>query len=111
VAAMHERRRSPSAVIPFSPHLPRALVGTQTEKCGVPQTTLRRPLHEPHLRHQLRPHPLHLLHLVSGHAAAPAGRLRVRQVGEGALIDVAGLQRPEDLSTQMRNEPGRQQCV
>ena len=77
----------------------------------MPQSTLRSPLHEPYLRHELRPHPLRLPHLAGRHAAAPAGRLRVRQVGEGALIDVAGLQRPEDLSTQMRNEPGRQQCV
>ncbi len=77
----------------------------------MPQPTLGSPLHEPYLRHQLRLDPLHLAHLLRRHAAAPAGRLRVRQVDEGALIDVAGLQRPEDLSTQMRNEPGRQQCV
>ena len=57
----------------FSPHLSRALVRAQTEKRGMPQPTLGRPLDEPYLRHQLRLHPLHLPHLVSRHAAAPAG--------------------------------------
>src|SRR5688572_9948434 len=48
----------------------------------MPQPSFRSPFHEPYLRYQLRLHPLHLPHLVSGHAAAPAGRLRVRQVDE-----------------------------
>jgi hypothetical protein len=60
----------------------------------MPQPSFRRLLHESYLRHQLRPHPLHLPHLVSRHAAAPAGR----------LIGVAWLQRPEDLATQVRHE-------
>ena len=70
----------------------------------MPQSTLGRPLDEPYLRHQLRPHPLHLPHLLGRHAAAPAGRLRVRQIDEGTLIDMVGLQRLEDLATQMGNE-------
>ena len=88
----------------FSPHLPRALVGAQTQECGMPQATLGRPLDEPYLRHQLRLHPLHLPHLVRRHAAAPAGRLRVRQIDEGTLIDMVWLQRLEDLATQVSNE-------
>ena len=60
----------------FSPDLPRTLIGSQTQKRRVPQPALGGPLHEPYLRHQLRPHPLHLPHLVSRHAAAPAGWLR-----------------------------------
>jgi len=76
----------------------------QTEKCGMPQPTLGCPLHEPNLRHQLRLDPLHLAHLVSGHAAAPAGCLRLRQIDEGTFIDMVRLQRLEDLATQMRHE-------
>ena len=70
----------------------------------MPQPPFRRPLHEPYLRHQFRPHPLHLPHLVSRHAAAPAGGLRVRQIDEGAVIDMVRLQRLEDLAAQMGNE-------
>src|SRR5688572_12062041 len=83
VAPMAKVRRSRSAFVPFSPHLPRALVGAQTEKRRVPQPTLRCPLHEPYLRNQLRPHPLHLPHLVGRHAPAPAGRLRVGRSTKG----------------------------
>ena len=72
----------------------------------MPQTTLRRPLDEADLRHQLRLHPLHLPHLLSRHAAAPAGRLRVRQIDEGTVIDMVRLQRLEDLAAQVRNEAG-----
>jgi len=64
---------------------------------------LYRPLHGPYLHHQLRPHPLHLPHLVRRHAAAPAGSLRLRQIDEGAFIDMVRPERLEDLSTQMRN--------
>ena len=39
----------------------------------MPEPTLGRPLHEPYLRHQLRPHPLHLPHLVGRHAAGRCG--------------------------------------
>ncbi len=85
---------------------PRALVRAQTQKRRVPETTLGRPLHEPYLRHQLRPDPLNLPHLVGRHAAAPAGRLRVRQVVEGAVIDMVRRQRLEYLATQMRHEAG-----
>jgi hypothetical protein len=88
----------------FPPHLSRALVGAQTEKRRMPQPTLGRSLHEPYLGHQLRPHPLHLPHLGSRHAAAPTGCLRVRQIDEGTLIDLVGLQRLEDLAAQVRNE-------
>ena len=70
----------------------------------MPETTLRRPLHEPYLRHQLRLHPLHLWHFASRHTAAPAGRLRVRQIDEGTLIDMVRLQRLQHLATQVRNE-------
>jgi hypothetical protein len=77
----------------------------------VPHPTLRSPLHEPYLRHQLLPHPLHLRHLVGHHAAAPAGRLRVRQIDEGTFIDMVRLQRLEDLATQMRNDAGRRLVV
>ena len=70
----------------------------------MPQPALGSPLHESYLRDQLRLHPLHLPHLLGGHAAAPAGRLRVRQVDEGTLIDMVRLQSLEDLPTQMRNE-------
>ena len=38
----------------FSPHLTRALVRAQPEERRMPQATLRRPLDEPYLRHQLR---------------------------------------------------------
>ena len=41
-------------------------------------------------------------HLVGRHAAAPAGRLRVRQIDEGTLVGMVRLQRLEDLSTQMK---------
>ena len=34
----------------------------------MPQPTFRRPLDEAYLRHQLRPDPLHLPHLVGRHA-------------------------------------------
>jgi hypothetical protein len=64
----------------------------------MPEPPFSRPLHQPYLRHQLRPHPLHLPHLVGRHAAALSGRLRVRQVDEGAVIDMVRCQRLEDLS-------------
>ena len=92
-------------LIHFPPHLARALVRAQTRGMRVPQPTLGRPLHEPYLRDQLRPHPLHLPHLFGRHAAAPAG-FRVRQIDKGALIDMVRLQRLEDLATQVRNEAG-----
>ena len=53
----------------------------------MPQSTLGRPLDEPNLRHQLRPDPLHVTHLISGHAAAilpPA-----RHEGSGTPIRVS----------------------
>jgi hypothetical protein len=96
-----ELRQSRCHLARFPPHLPRALVGAQTEKRRVPEATLGRPLHEPHLRHQLRPHPLHLPHLAGRHAAAPAGRLRVRQVDEGTVIGVVRLQRLQHPATQV----------
>jgi len=81
-----------------------AFVGAQTEERRVPEATLGGPLDEPYLRHQLRLHPLHLPHLVSHHAAAPAGRLRVRQIDERVMVGVQGLQRLEDLTAQVRHE-------
>src|SRR5688572_3237311 len=59
---------------------------------------LGRPLHGPYLHHQLRPHPLHLPHLVRRHAAAPAGSLRLRQIDEGAFIDMV---RPERITRRL----------
>jgi hypothetical protein len=70
----------------------------------MPQPSLRRPLDEPDLRDDLRPHPLHLAHLIHRDAATPAGCLRVRQVDEGTLVDMVRLQRLEDLATEMRDE-------
>jgi hypothetical protein len=66
----------------------------------MPQPPLRRPLNEPDLRHQLRSDPLHLPHLAGSHAAAPAGCLRVRQIDEGTIVDMVGLQRLEYLAAQ-----------
>ena len=106
VAPMAKVRRSRSAFVPFSPHLARALVRAQAEKCGMPQATLGGPLDEPYLRHEFRPHPLHLPHLARRHAAAPAGRLRLRQIDEGAVIAMMRLQHLEDLTAQVRNEAG-----
>jgi hypothetical protein len=62
----------------------------------MPQSALRSPLNDPDLHNELRLHPLRLAHLFRRDATAPAIRLRVRQVHEGASVNAQRCQLPYD---------------
>jgi hypothetical protein len=64
------------------PNLIRFLVLAQTKECRVAQVIVRRPFDESNLRNQFGLEPLHLGHLIRGHAAAPVRGLAVRKIDE-----------------------------
>src|SRR4051794_23012231 len=72
------------SLLRLPPHGRCPLVAAQPEKRRVAQVLVLGPFDEADLRDQRRPQPLHLVHLLGGHAAAPVRGLAVRQVDERA---------------------------